>query len=171
MFKSPFKTDLYQTAYELGVHYLELMKNNIQNPAVMFDIDDTLLYVPEYGGELKPIVPIIRLLNYCLNNSITVIIITARDSKTLKETKNDLDKWNINYNYLYLRQANKDDPFYFKDKVKKEFSKKYNILMSIGDHYQDIYGEYSGYSIKLPNKTDPRLFHINTLGQLENIIP
>jgi hypothetical protein len=87
------------------------------------------------------------------------------------ETKNDLDKWNIDYDYLYLRQANKDDPFYFKDKVKKEFSKKYNILMSIGDHYQDIYGEHSGYSIKLPNKTDPRLFHINTLGQLENIIP
>ena len=30
--------------------------------------------------------------------------------------------------------------------------------MSIGDQMVDIIGDYSGYSLKLPNKTDPRLF-------------
>jgi len=170
MNKSSFNLDLYQVAYELGVHYLELIKN-VNNPAVMFDIDDTLLYVPKTHGPLKPIIPIIRLLNYCLNNNITVIIITARDSRYLKETKAELKKWNIDYNYLYLRVFPQDDYYSFKSDIKKGFSKKYNIVLSIGDQDQDIIGGYSGYSIKLPNKNDPRLFHINTSGQLENIIP
>ena len=168
MNKNSFNLDLYQVAYELGIHYLELIKH-IDNPAAMFDIDDTLLYVPKKQGPLKPIIPIIRLLNYCLNNGIVVIIITARDSRYLKETKAELKKWNIDYSYLYLKDKN--DYYSFKSDIKKEFSKKYNIVLSIGDQGQDIIGDYSGYCIKLPNKNDPRLFHINTNGQLENVIP
>jgi hypothetical protein len=44
-------------------------------------------------------------------------------------------------------------------------------VMSIGDNTVDIIGPYSGYCIKLPNTSDPRLFHINTYGKLENVIP
>ena len=47
----------------------------------------------------------------------------------------------------------------------------FTIIMSVGDNDIDIIGEYSGYSIKLPNKTDPRLFHVNMENQLENVIP
>ena len=30
--------------------------------------------------------------------------------------------------------------------------------MSVGDNLIDIYGRYSGYGIKLPNKTDNKLY-------------
>jgi hypothetical protein len=42
--------------------------------------------------------------------------------------------------------------------------------MSVGDQDVDIMGDYSGYSIKLPNKNDPKLYHINMYGELENIV-
>ena len=52
------KDDVYSTAYDLGKNYLEIMKENnyfsLKYPAVMFDIDDTLI---AYSG--KPIKPII----------------------------------------------------------------------------------------------------------------
>ena len=161
-------SELYHIAYELGVHYLEIVKNNVQKPAVMFDIDDTLLYIPKNGQPLKPIVSIIRLLNYCLNNEITVIIITARDSRSTKETKDELKKWNIGYNYLYLRQSPKDDYQYFKNDIKKEYSEKYgfDIIMSVGDNDIDIVGDYSGYGLKLPDNSDSRLYEKRLDGNI-----
>jgi len=164
--------DLYETAYDLGVNFLEIVKTmNIINPTVMFDIDDTLLYVS--GDSLVPIKPIIKLLNYCLRNKFIVLIITARDSLYTEHTKKDLSKNNINYDYLYLRVSPQDDCPTFKSDIKKMYLDWYGLktVMSVGDNDIDINGQYSGYCIKLPNKTDPRLFHINVHGQLENVIP
>ena len=170
MRKNNFTQDLYEIAYELGVNYLKLIKK-VKNKCVMFDIDDTLLKVN--GLLLTPIKPIIKLLNYCKNNGITVLIITARDSEFTTNTINDLKVNGIFYNYLYSRQSPKDDYQLFKSDIKKYYIDKYNlnIVMSIGDNDIDIAGPYSGYSIKLPNKSNPKLYHINTHGQMENVIP
>ena len=174
MKRSPFKgpsESLYDTAYDLGVNYLKLVKNKVKNPMVMFDIDDTLLFVNK-DDSLTPIAPMIKLLNYCLKNGIAILILTARDSRYLTETKNDLTINKINYNYLYLRKSPQDDHKLFKSDVKKMYTQSgFTIIMSVGDNDIDIIGEYSGYSIKLPNKTDPRLFHVNMENQLENVIP
>jgi len=164
---------LYDTAYELGVHYLEIIKNlEIRNPTVMFDIDDTLLYVND-DYSLTPIKSMIKLLNYCIRNGFIVLIITARDSRSLAQTKKDLSKNKIRYDYLYLRMSPQDDHHLFKSDAKKMYLDHYHLttVMSVGDNEIDINGPYSGYSIKLPNKSDPRLFHINTYGKLENVIP
>jgi predicted secreted acid phosphatase len=170
-------SQIYKVAYDLGVNYINLIvKNKIINgttPAVMFDIDDTLLFVPNKAGPLKPIQPIIDLLNYCRLHNFVIIIITARDSSWLKQTKDDLKKNNIYYDYLYLRQSPQDDYPTFKSQIKKMYMDHYDltIFMSVGDNDIDIEGAYSGYSLKLPNKSDPRLFHINIYGQLENVVP
>jgi predicted secreted acid phosphatase len=172
-FKENFEDNLYTIASELGINYLKYIKKlNIKNPTVMFDIDDTLLYVND-DFSLTPIKPIIKLLNYCLKNKITVLILTARDSRYVEQTKRDLSKNNINYDYLYLRISPQDDYNTFKSDIKKMYMDYYqlNIVMSIGDNDIDINGPNSGYSIKLPNKSDPRLFHINMENQLENIVP
>jgi predicted secreted acid phosphatase len=164
---------LYETAYDLGVNYLNIIKKmNIVNPTVMFDIDDTLLYVND-DYSLTPIKSMIKLLNYCIRNGFIVLIITARDSRSLAQTKRDLSKNKINYDYLYLRISPQDDYNTFKSDIKKMYMDYYelNIVMSIGDNDIDINGPNSGYSIKLPNKSDPRLFHINMEGKLENIVP
>ena len=167
------KNNLYDIAYELGVNYLNIIKNmDIPNPTVMFDIDDTLLYVNE-DHTLTPIKSIIKLLNYCLKHKFKVLILTARDSSGTAHTQRELSKFGINYDYLYLRNSPHDDYPTFKSDIKKMYLDHYNLhtVMSVGDNDIDINGEYSGYGIKLPNKTDPRLFHINAYGHLENVIP
>ena len=103
MVKSKFKgssESLYDTAYDLGINYLKIVKNKVKNPMVMFDIDDTLLFVNN-DNSFTRIEPMINLLNYCLKNEIAVLIVTARDSRYLNETKNDLAKNGIKYNYIY----------------------------------------------------------------------
>lgn len=157
---------VYTKAYSLAINYL----NNVYIPekaAVMFDIDDTLLYV-KTNNTLVPIKPMIKLLKECLENGLLVLIITARDSRTRKETERDLYTNGITYSYLHLRESPQEDHHLFKANKKRELYQDYGIttIMSIGDNLIDIEGEYSGYGIKLPNKEDPRLYHVNTSGKL-----
>jgi predicted secreted acid phosphatase len=174
------KKSVYSKAHDLAIAYL----NKIQimpGASVMFDIDDTLLYVNDKS--LTPIEPIIDLLRECNRRGITVIIITARDSRFTPETmcqlaENDIYPKPVGlscnemyYDYLYLRKSPQDDDDHFKTRIKETFYQcGYNIIMSIGDNIIDIEGPYSGYGIKLPNKTDPRLFHINGKGVLEQVV-
>ena len=167
---------VYDVAYKLGIDYLNKIDYQ-PNYMVMFDIDDTLLY-----STLKPIKPIIKLMKECNKRGIKVIIITARDSIYTNETIEDLMYNNIYlkeyhipknavyYDYIYLRHSPQDDNEMFKSKVKeKMFNQNLFTIMSIGDNNIDIIGNYSGYGIKLPNKKDPRLFHLNSKKQLENV--
>jgi hydroxymethylpyrimidine pyrophosphatase-like HAD family hydrolase len=170
--KSNFKENvLYDIAYDLGIQYIKLLNKNIFNPTVMFDIDDTLLYVNK-NNTLTPIKQMIKLLNYCKRNGFIILIITARDSRYYKETLEDLKTNKIYYDYLYLRESPKDDYHLFKSDIKKKFMDTYNltVVMSIGDNDIDIAGKYSGYSIKLPNKSNPLLYH-NYNGKFENVVP
>jgi len=172
--KENFKgNDIYNVAYDLGINYIRMIKNMTFPgiPTVMFDIDDTLLYVND-DGTLTPIKPMIKLLNEARKNKMKILIITARDSIFTPETINDLRINKINYDYLYLRENPKDNYELFKSDIKRKFMELYGlyIVMSIGDNNIDIAGNYSGYCIKLPNKTDPRLFH-NYYGVLENVVP
>jgi predicted secreted acid phosphatase len=164
--------ELYSTAYDLGVEYLKIIKGGSPNQMVMFDIDDTLLYVNQ-NGTLSPIKSIIKLLKYSQKNGFKVFILTARDSRYIEETKKDLATNGITYDYLYLRVSPQDDYSTFKSDIKKKYYEHYGLqtVFSIGDNDIDVNGGYSGYCIKLPNKTDPRLFHINMYGQLENVVP
>ena len=165
-------SELYSIAYDLGVEYLKIIKGTSSNQMVMFDIDDTLLYV-NANGTLSPIKSIIKLLKYAQKNGFKVFILTARDSRYIEETQKDLAINNIPYDYLYLRVSPQDDYPTFKSDIKKMYYEHYGLktVFSIGDNDIDVNGGYSGYCIKLPNKTDPRLFHINMYGQLENVVP
>jgi predicted secreted acid phosphatase len=152
---------LYKTAYNLGYDYINNY-NISKNNAVMFDIDDTLLYVRENSNQLTltPIKPMIELLNYCIVKGLTVVIITARDSIYQKQTINDLNQNHINYSFLYLRKNGEDNINTFKQSVKEYLHKNYGlkIIMSVGDQIIDIAGPYSGYGIKLPRKGEPKLY-------------
>jgi len=179
---SNFTKTPYDSAYDLAMNYLNTINaESIPGAAVMFDIDDTLLSVNEQS--LTPIKPIIKILKECNDRGITVVIITARDSRYTIETMkdladNDIYPYHIGYperemyyNYLYLRVSPNDDTNHFKTKIKDRYkSNGINIIMSIGDNLIDIEGENSGYGIKLPNKQDPRLFHINGKGQLQQVV-
>jgi len=158
-------TRKYHTAYDLGIHCLNNMDTSIiENPAVMFDIDDTLLYsspeLQESGTDYIQIRPIINLLNECIKRRLIVLIITARDTKMRKDTIKDLRKNGINYTMLYLREDPRDNYLEFKSDLKKHLHKKgITTIMSIGDNLIDVIGDHSGYGLKLPNKKDPELYH------------
>ena len=162
---------LHDIAYELGNNYLNKMKKleyfKMEYPAVMFDIDDTLINL---NG--KAIKPMIKLLNKCISEGILVIIITARSNVYYNETVNQLASFNIKYGVLYLRDDSLDDINTFKSNIKKKLAEQNDIttIMSIGDNIIDIDGEYSGYWIKLPNHSDRRLYHLNANGESEQIV-
>ena len=157
---------VYKTASALGHKYINGINkvNKTNKNAVMFDIDDTLLYVK--NDSLIPIKPMIDLLNYCIKKNLLIIIITARDQKYKKYTIDDLNNNGINYSFLYLRKSPEDDNENFKSKIKEQLYSDYGIkiLMSIGDQYIDIIGPKSGYGLKLPSKTDKKLYETSPDG-------
>jgi hypothetical protein len=163
------KENIYDVAYDLGIHYLDQVGYNPRY-MVMFDIDDTLLYV----STMKPIKKMVKLLKECKKRNLKVAIITARDSKYTNGTLQDLKNIGItdkDYDFLYLRVSPQDDHEMFKSDVKEDlYDEGFFTIMSIGDNNIDIVGPYSGYGIKLPNVSDPRLFHINNKGKLENVL-
>ena len=155
----------YDIAYNLGINYLDIIGYN-PNYGVMFDIDDTLINTTTFQG----IKPIIKLLKECNKRKLKVIIITARDSIYTQDTILELEEHGIKFNFIYLRHSPEDDHELFKSNVKENlYNKGLLTIMSVGDQNIDIIGNYSGYGIKLPNKKDPRLFHINSQGKLENV--
>jgi uncharacterized alpha/beta hydrolase family protein len=166
------KKSVYTIAQQLGENYLDIMKENdyfnLKFPAVMFDIDDTLIEQP--SG--KPIKPIIKLLNKCLRDRLIILIITARDSDYYSETVEELRKNNIKYGFLYLRKHGIDDMRTFKSLIKKKLAEENEIttIMSVGDNTIDVSGEYSGYYLKLPNHNDPNLYHLNSQGISEIVV-
>jgi len=161
---------VYSTAKQLGYSYLRKIKKsnyfNVDKPAVMFDIDDTLI---SYSKE--PIKPIIELLKKCKRDGLMIIIITARDSEYTNQTAEELAHFDIPYDRLYLR-GRKDSLESFKSQIKEYISKKddIQIMMSLGDNMMDIVGDYSGYWIKLPNHEDPSLYHLSADGEPVRVI-
>jgi predicted secreted acid phosphatase len=174
------KPNVYELAYKIGTEYLDTI---ILKPmdAVMFDIDDTLLYTSNFN----PIKPIIKLLKRCSDLGLIIVIITARDSRYTRGTVHDLQNINLYpvfnkkdfvfpkdalfYDYLYLRHNPEENHELFKSDVKKRLldELKIKIVMSVGDNEIDVVGNYSGFGIKLPNERDPRLFY----KENNNLIP
>ena len=158
---------VYEIAYTLGMNYLNINIDNdffnLKHPAVMFDIDDTLIH---YSG--KPIKPMIKLLMECIKLNLIIIIITARDFRFKDETIKELRKHGINYDLLYLRKQT-DNIRTFKSNIKENLKKTEDItiILSVGDNIIDVDGEYSGYFIKLPNTSDSKLYHLNSEKKLE----
>jgi len=166
----------YKIAEKMGKWYIKEYNSTFgiipYKTAVMFDIDDTLLYIndsPHFKNKRSKttlIKPMKELLDYCINNDLLIIIITARDNNYKGYTIQQLNEYSINYSFLYLHEGyqgeTNDDFTNFKSKLKKELYNKYKIkiIMSVGDNYIDIVGAYSGYGLKLPNKTDSSLYEV-----------
>ena len=125
-------------------------------PAIMFDIDDTLV---NYLGE--PHREIIRIYRIAKNLGFKIVVITARADDYSNQTQRELDSIGIVPDFLYLRSS-EDNYNDFKIK-KKDFLKNFygiDIVLSIGDQWIDVNGKNSGYGIKLPSVQDKNLYVI-----------
>jgi len=109
-----------------GVHYIS-NRNVRWNDAVMFDIDDTLIFT---NG--KPNVPIIELLYEAKRRGYKVIIITARPGfgHVIRWTIGQLKEYKIPYHYLGFTSADT------KSLMKKQLP--YNFVLSVGDMPTDL---------------------------------
>lgn len=119
------------------------------NAAIVFDIDDTLLY----SHNKNPIKSIIMLYNYSKMKGITPYIITYRQKTpdNVKYTIDELNKIGVSgYNQLYLAPQG-IDPWTYKINVRKYITENnhMNIIMSVGDSDWDITGGYHGIGIKV----------------------
>lgn len=111
---------------EWGIRYISNRKIK-PNDAVMFDIDDTLIFT---NG--RPNRPIIDLLNRATQMGYTIVIITARPGleQVVQWTIGQLRDYNIRYNYLGFTTAET------KHLMKKQLP--YNFILSVGDMPTDL---------------------------------
>lgn len=112
------------------------------NDAVMFDIDDTLIWT---GGE--PNTPIIQLLHRMKALGYKIVIITARPGVELgvRMTIKQLKDHGIVYDYLGFTSAET------KTHMKRKLG--YNFVLSVGD---------------MPTDWTDSLYYINTSNSYHN---
>lgn len=118
-----------------GIHYIS-NREIAPNDAVMFDIDDTLIFTNGHANT-----EMIDLLNYSKRLGYKIIIITARPFSivTRQFTIMQLKKYGIIYDELYLT------PALNKGNVKKQSG--YNYILSVGDQETDL--THTKYGIKI----------------------
>lgn len=106
--------------------------------AVMFDIDDTLIFT---NGQ--PNRPVINLLKIAQRIGYSIVIITARPGLThVKEwTIRELASHNIIYDYLGFTSA--------ETKILMKQQLPYNFILSVGDMPTDLTG--SQYALNISN--------------------
>lgn len=109
-----------------GIHYIS-NRTVRPNDAVMFDIDDTLIFT---NG--KPNTPIINLLHEAKNMGYKIVIITARPGfeRVIRMTIKQLEDNNIRYDYIGFTSAAT------KSLMKKQLP--YHFVLSVGDIPTDL---------------------------------
>ena len=109
-----------------GIHYIS-NRNVSSTDAVMFDIDDTLIFT---NG--KPNTPIIELLREAKKMGYKIIIITARPglNQVIQWTIKQLGDYGIAFDYLGFTSAST------KTLMKKQLP--YNFVLSVGDMPTDL---------------------------------
>ena len=114
------------TLKRIGILYIS---NRVvhANDAVMFDIDDTLIFTDGRANE-----PIIDLLNKSIGLGYKIIIITARPGldRVVEWTVRQLKQYGIEYHYLGFTSA--ETKYYMKQQL------PYNFVLSVGDMPTDL---------------------------------
>lgn len=114
---------------ELRKKGVEYISNRVihEYDAVMFDIDDTLIYINK-----QPNVPMIKLLDEAIFMGYNIVIITARPGfkPVIQWTMEELAEYGISYDYLGFTSAET------KGLMKQQLP--YNFVLSVGDLYTDL---------------------------------
>lgn len=177
---SPFARDMAASAGQLAATTDSLIRGGFVNavmstglqPAIMFDIDNTLAFTGDFDDDLEGDAPPIEatvayVQKYCFQGGIECFFITARDctstssAATLKWMKNKLkmDEQTILSHTFITGNLKSCDTFplnriAYKDLLRKRLAKTRKIfwLFSVGDQLTDVYGTHSGIKVMLPNQ-------------------
>lgn len=156
----------------------------LPNKVVVFDIDDTLLYVRECimtsgdFSKVKSLKPIVDILNRAHDLGYYVVIITARGPNMLDYSKKQLGKLGIRYHCLLTSNVYGEDPGFksimrqnleyltpqeldsltSRDLMKRRRNIKpiggLKVIMTVGDKWHDVDNMDNVLGIKLPEDND-----------------
>lgn len=117
-------------------------------PAVVFDIDATLLHdTDDVKTPAKPIPSIVELLNRLQSDGASIALVTARldDASMRRDTENTLKTLGISgWKHLHLApesaRVNMAAVSHWKHKTRNEIAKKERgpIVLSVGDQWGDL---------------------------------
>lgn len=110
----------------------------VENPAVVFDIDGTLISI---NG--RRIEEVYNLYLYCKQKGYSIFIITARPDivSIRKLTEIQLQNCNISYKQLFMKPALFLDNGFFKSEIRRSIEKSgYKIILNVGDLNSDHVG-------------------------------
>lgn len=79
-----------------------------------------------------------------------VFIVTGRTQDMHTETVKNMEKHGFNYKGLFMKDNHNQDTARFKTDARREISKKYNVVASIGDQVSDL-GDYTKHNFLLVN--------------------
>ena len=149
-----------------------------ENPAFIFDVDETALSNMEYEvkydygyikdkwdewvfeGKAPAIKEVKRFYDTLISKNISVIFITGRKYDQYDITLNNLkSEGYVRLDTLICKPKDFSGKTAaeYKPEMRKLLSKKYNIIGSIGDQWSDLEGGYTIMKIKIPNY----LYHID----------
>ncbi len=143
--------------------------------AVVFDIDDTLLwsyyemkkiqfgFVPKLFHEwiLKATTPTVphvkRLYDFFVERGCKIVLLTGRRFDERDATLKNLHAAGYKKIDLLITRAEDElklTALEYKSKHRQELEEKgYNIIATIGDQHSDLEGSYAYYKVKIPNYT------------------
>ena len=165
-----YKKDL-ENVKATAIKHLKANKKT-KKKAVVFDMDDTLVFTrphnplqPAYLSHSQeepmfifpPMEEIAEVARYAASNNTRVIIITARPPKSEKATWYNAKYYNIPVDEVYCDNSRGMNPA-FKKQLRKELSKKYNILLTVGDRWGDVVDPNGALGIKLPSPDDTNIY-------------
>ncbi len=143
------------------------------NDAAIFDIDETslsnlpIMLKYDFGYEAKAwdewvkgkfakaIPQVKKLYDSLIARGVKIIFLTGRGADIIPASKQNLfEAGYTKYDTLVGKSAGdmKTKAAIFKEQKRKEFAGHgYNIIMCVGDQPSDLYGEYTGIKVKIPN--------------------
>lgn len=146
---------------------------NYENPAVVFDIDETTLsnyshikecdfgYIPVLWnewidkGEAPPIPHMLRLYDTLLTLNVSFFFITGRTIEYYESTLRNLNEVGfIKVDSLLMREGKEKTmtATEYKTELRKKIEENgFNIILNVGDQMSDLDGGYSIKTVKLPN--------------------
>jgi len=151
-----------------------LASDKYTKPAIVFDIDETLLsnyqaekemgfnFSPRYWrywvnmSKAPAIEPVKILYDFAVSKELTVFIITGRKVSVRQQTVRNLKQEGYSHwTNLFFREKwdEKKTAQQYKTAIRKQLSEQdeYQIIANLGDQESDLAGGYAVRTFKLPN--------------------
>ena len=129
LFREIKKSTEYIITKELDSEIKKVLaeRDVLENDAVMFDIDDTLIF-----SDGRKNTPVLNLLEYARELKYKIVLVTARHGyeATVERTKLELADANISYDILAFAAA--------EDKTLYKKLSPYTYILSVGDMFTDL---------------------------------